>query len=82
MICVEVRLSTQIIPKKESFKYLRSVIQGSRDIDDDVTYLIGVVWTKWRLASRVLCDKKISPRLKGKFYRVIVKPALLYEAEC
>ncbi|KAG5591582.1 hypothetical protein H5410_042096 [Solanum commersonii] len=78
---VEVRLATQIIPKKESFKYLGSVIQGSGDIDDDVTHRIGVAWTKWRLASGVLCDKKIPPRLKGKFYRVVVRPALLYGAE-
>ncbi|KAG5574145.1 hypothetical protein H5410_063911 [Solanum commersonii] len=62
---VEVRLATQIIPKKESFKYLGSVIQGSGDIDDDFTHRIGVAWMKWRLASGVLCDKKIPPRLKG-----------------
>ncbi|KAG5584745.1 hypothetical protein H5410_045179 [Solanum commersonii] len=73
----EVRLATQIIPKKESFKYLGSVIQGSGDIDDDVTHRIGVAWRKWRLASRVLCDKKIPHKLKGKFYRVVVRPALL-----
>ncbi|KAG5598967.1 hypothetical protein H5410_030337 [Solanum commersonii] len=78
----EVRLTTQIIPKKESFKYLGSVIQGSGDIDDNVTHRIGVAWRKWRLASGVLCDKKIPHKLKGKFYRVVVRPALLYEAEC
>ncbi|WMV12452.1 hypothetical protein MTR67_005837 [Solanum verrucosum] len=72
----------EIIPKKESFKYLGSVIQGSGDIDDDVTHRIGVAWMKWRLASGVLCDKKIPPRLKGKFYRVVVRPALLYGEEC
>ncbi|KAG5613725.1 hypothetical protein H5410_013549 [Solanum commersonii] len=54
----------------------------SGDIDDDVTHRIGVAWMKWRLASGVLCDKKIPPRLKGKFYRVVVRPALLYGAEC
>ncbi|KAJ8550900.1 hypothetical protein K7X08_000270 [Anisodus acutangulus] len=37
---------------------------------------------KWRLASGVLCDKKVSPKLKGKFYRVVVRPTMLYEAEC
>ncbi|KAG5580363.1 hypothetical protein H5410_050990 [Solanum commersonii] len=79
---VEVRLATQIIPKRESFKYLGSVIQGSGDIDDDVTHHIGVAWMKWRLASGVLCDKKIPSRLKGKFYKVVVRPALLYGAEC
>ncbi|KAG5572456.1 hypothetical protein H5410_062222 [Solanum commersonii] len=41
-----------------------TVIQGSGDIDDDVTHRIGVAWMKWRLASGVLCDKKIPPRLK------------------
>ncbi|KAL3356212.1 hypothetical protein AABB24_017079 [Solanum stoloniferum] len=78
----EVRLDTQIIPKKESFKYLGAVIQRSGDIDDDVTHRIGAAWMKWRLASGVLCDKKVPPKLKGKFYRVVVRPALLYGAEC
>ncbi|KAG5620749.1 hypothetical protein H5410_005967 [Solanum commersonii] len=61
-------------------EYLR--IQGSGDIDEDVTHRIGVAWMKWRLASGVLCDKKIPSRLKGKFYRVVVRSALLYGAEC
>ncbi|KAL3342476.1 hypothetical protein AABB24_026480, partial [Solanum stoloniferum] len=71
-----------VIPKKESFKYLGAVIQGSGDIDDDVTHRVGAAWMKWRLASGVLCDKKIPPKLKGKFYRVVVRPAMLYGAEC
>ncbi|KAL3363598.1 hypothetical protein AABB24_012720 [Solanum stoloniferum] len=78
----EVRLDTQIIPKKESSKYLGAVIQRSGDIDGDVTHRIGAAWLKWRLASGVLCDKKVPPKLKGKFYRVVVRPALLYGAEC
>ncbi|KAG5631776.1 hypothetical protein H5410_003493 [Solanum commersonii] len=64
---VGVRLAAQIIPKRESFRYLGSVIQESGDIDDDVTHRIGVAWMKWRLASGVLCDKKIPPRLKGAY---------------
>ncbi|KAG5619478.1 hypothetical protein H5410_019302, partial [Solanum commersonii] len=56
--------------------------RGSGDINDDVTHRIGVAWTKWRLASGVLCDKKIPPKLKGKFYRVVVRQSLVVGAEC
>lgn len=38
----EVRLATQPISKKESFKYLEPLIQSNGDVDDDVTYGIGV----------------------------------------
>ncbi|KAG5615537.1 hypothetical protein H5410_015361 [Solanum commersonii] len=30
----------------------------------DVTYRIGARWMKWRLASGVLCDEKVPPKLK------------------
>ena len=79
---VEVRLDSQVIPKRGSFKYLGSVIQGIGEIDEDVTHRIGVGWMKWRLASGVLCDKKVPPLLKGKFYRAVVRPAMLYGTEC
>ncbi|KAF3626060.1 hypothetical protein FXO37_30537 [Capsicum annuum] len=55
---------------------------GSGETDENVTHRIRVGWLKWRLASGVLYDKKVSLKLKGKFYRVVVHPALLYEAEC
>ncbi|XP_070019776.1 uncharacterized protein [Nicotiana sylvestris] len=74
---VKVRLDSQVIPKRGSFKYLGSVIQGIGKIDKDVTHRIGVGWMKWRLASGVLYDKKMPPLLKGKFYRAVVRPAML-----
>ncbi|VFQ79148.1 unnamed protein product [Cuscuta campestris] len=52
------------------------------ELDADVGHRVGVAWAKWRLASGVLCDPKISPRMKGKFYRSVVRPAMLYGAEC
>ncbi|XP_059285773.1 uncharacterized protein LOC132039265 [Lycium ferocissimum] len=69
----DVQLDTQVIPKKESFKYLGSIIQGTGEIDDDVTHRIGAGWMKWKLASGVLCDKNMSPILKGKFYKAVVR---------
>ncbi|XP_070025188.1 uncharacterized protein [Nicotiana sylvestris] len=61
----DVRLESQVIPKKESFKYLGSVIQDDREIDEDVMHRIGEGWMKWRLASGVLCDWKVPLKLKG-----------------
>nr|XP_009793871.1 PREDICTED: uncharacterized protein LOC104240693 [Nicotiana sylvestris] len=74
---VEVKLDAQVIPKRASFKYLGSIIQGNRQIDEDVTHRIGAGWMKWRLASDVLYDRNVPLRLKGKFYRVVVRPAML-----
>lgn len=51
-------------------------------IDDDVYLRIDVEWMKWRLASRLLCDKNVSPKLEGKIYRVVLRPTMLYGAEC
>jgi len=41
-----------------------------------------VGWQKWRNASGVLSDKKIPISLKGQVYRMVVRLALLYGAEC
>ncbi|OIT33527.1 hypothetical protein A4A49_14946 [Nicotiana attenuata] len=79
---VDMRLESQVIPSRGNFKYLGSVIHGGGEIDEDVTHRIGVGWMKWRLASGVLCDKRLLPLLKGKFYKAVVRPAMMYGAEC
>ncbi|PHT33828.1 Nicotianamine aminotransferase B [Capsicum baccatum] len=61
---------------------LGSMIQENGKIDEDISHRIGKGWMKWRLASGVLCDKKVPSKLKGKFYRAAVRPAMLYGAEC
>ncbi|XP_070055294.1 uncharacterized protein [Nicotiana tomentosiformis] len=78
----EVRLDSQVIPRRGSFKYIGSIIKGDGEIDENVTHRIGAGWMKWRLASGVLYDKKVPPKLKGKFYIVVVRPTMLYGAEC
>ncbi|VFR01015.1 unnamed protein product [Cuscuta campestris] len=79
---VEVRIDSHIVPKVDRFRYLGSVIQADGELDGDVGHRVGVAWAKWRLASGVLRDPKISPKMKGKFYRSVVRPAMLYGEEC
>nr|XP_009631961.1 uncharacterized protein LOC104121628 [Nicotiana tomentosiformis] len=43
---VEVKIGTQVIPKRDSFKYLGAIIQGNGEIDEDVTHRIGVGWMR------------------------------------
>ncbi|XP_070046635.1 uncharacterized protein [Nicotiana tomentosiformis] len=75
---VEVKIGTQVVPKRDSFKYLGYIIQGNGEIGEDVTHRIEAGWMRWRLASGILCDKNVPPGLKGKFYRVVVRPTMLH----
>ena len=59
-----------------------SIIQSNGEIDGDVTHRTQAGWLKWRAATGVLCDKKFLNRLKGKTFRVAIRPSLLYGKEC
>jgi hypothetical protein len=48
----------------------------------DIKHWIKCGWMKWRKASGVLCDKRISIRLTCKFYRSVVRPTMLNGSEC
>jgi hypothetical protein len=77
----DVRLDGQVVPKKDTFRYLRSILQKNRDIDENVSHRIKVDWLKWRQASDVLCDPRVPLKLKVKFYRTVIQPIMLYGAE-
>ena len=38
-------------------------------------------WMSWRKVSGVLCDRKLSAKVKGKIYKSVVRPAMLYGME-
>ncbi|GJZ77629.1 hypothetical protein Tco_0642301, partial [Tanacetum coccineum] len=67
---------------RDKTKYLRCDFGRSGRVDDDVAHRIRAGWVKWRAASGVLCDRRIPLKLKGKFYRVAIRPAMLYGSEC
>ena len=78
----EVSLDGQVVPRKDTFRYLGSMLQEDGGIDEDVNHRIKAGWMKWRQASGILCDKRVPQKLKGKFYRTAVRPAMLYGDEC
>lgn len=55
---VEIRLETQAVSKRESFKYLGS-------IDDDVTYYVGAGWTNEGLHTESCVMKRCHQILKA-----------------
>src|SRR5664279_4150873 len=78
----DVSLDGQVVPEKDIFRYLGSMLQNDGDIDEDVSHRIKAGWMKWRQASSILCDKRVPQKLKGRFYRMAIRPAMLYGAEC
>ncbi|GKD31876.1 retrovirus-related pol polyprotein LINE-1 [Tanacetum coccineum] len=79
---VDVCIEDKILQPKESFRYLGSMLHKSGRIDEDVSNRIKAAWMKWRAATGVLCDRNVPLKLKGKFYRVAIRPAMLYGSEC
>ena len=57
----------QVVPRKDTFRYLGSVLPSDRGIDEDVSPVIKEGWMKWRQASNILYDKRVQHKLKGKF---------------
>ena len=60
----DVSLEGQVVPKKDTFRYLGSMLQRGGDIDADVSHKIKARWIKWRQASGILCDNRVPQKLK------------------
>ena len=67
--------------KVHEFKYLGSTLQSDGGCEREVKRRIQAGWNGWRKVSGVLCDRRVAPRLKGKVYRTVVRPALMYGLE-
>ncbi|KAK3526418.1 hypothetical protein QTP70_025449 [Hemibagrus guttatus] len=76
-----VRLQGEEVKKVQEFKYLGSTVQSNGECGKEVKKRVQAVWNGWRKVSGVLCDRKISARIKGQVYRTVVRPAMLYGLE-
>ncbi|KAK3540940.1 hypothetical protein QTP86_006406 [Hemibagrus guttatus] len=76
-----VRLQGEEVKKVQEFKYLGSTVQSNGEYEKEVKKQVQAGWNGWRKVSGVLCDRKISARIKGKVYRTVVRAAMLYGLE-
>ena len=76
-----VKLGQEDIKRTSTFKYFGSVASENGKLDAEVGHRIQCAWMNWRKSSRILCDRRISAKVKGKFYKSVVRPAMLYGAE-
>ena len=64
------------------FKYLGVTISEEGGSEEAVRARVSAAWGKWRDLSGVICDKKMPRKLKIKLYMTVIRPVLLYGAEC
>ncbi|KAK3543205.1 hypothetical protein QTP70_012499 [Hemibagrus guttatus] len=76
-----VRLQGEEVKKVQEFKYLGSTVQSNGECGKEVKKRVQAGWNGWRKVLGVLCDRKISAGIKGKVYRTVVSPAMLYGLE-
>ncbi|VDO87408.1 unnamed protein product [Heligmosomoides polygyrus] len=82
--CTSPILDCQVesIEKAKEFRYLGSDLSEQRSVEQAVRGRINAAWLKWRESTGVLCDRRCSRTFKGKLYKTVVRPALLYGSEC
>ncbi|KAK3523360.1 hypothetical protein QTP86_029867 [Hemibagrus guttatus] len=70
-----VRLQGEEVKKVQEFKYLGSTVQNNGECGKEVKKRVQAGWNGWRKVSGVLCERKISARIKWKVYRTVVRLA-------
>ena len=76
-----VKMQGEDVAKVEDFKYLGSTVQSNGECGREVKKRVQAGWNGWRRMSGVICDRRVPARLKGKVYKVAVRPAMLYGLE-
>ena len=77
----DVNIQGENLERVNTFKYLGATLAENGDLDAEMTHRIQSGWKNWKRISGILCDRRISLRVKGKVYKTVVRPAMMYGAE-
>jgi len=77
----EIELRGVRLKKVRELKYLGPTLQEDGGTSREIERKITAGWHTWRNMSGILCDKRLPLYIKGKIYKVVVRPALLYVTE-
>jgi hypothetical protein len=70
------------LKQTDSFKYLGTELSKNSTSLDAVKQRVKAGWNKWREVTGIIFDKKIPRKLKCKIYKTVIRPVLMYGAEC
>ena len=73
----ELKLQREKVKRAKNFKYLGSTVSSDERCEEQVRRRIQAGWMSCKKVSGVLCDRKLSARVKGKMYKSVVRPAML-----
>ena len=76
-----VKMEDAKVPRVKEFKYLGSTVQESGGCEREVKKRVQAGWNGWRRVSGVICDRRLSDRVKGKVYSSVVRPVMVYGLE-
>ena len=63
------------------FKYLGTNMEEEGGMETEITKRVGAGWINCKKCSGVLCNRRMPVKLKGKVYKTVIRPAMLYGAE-
>ena len=76
-----VKILEEELERVTHLKYLGKSMEEEGGMVTEITNLVGAGWRNWKKCSGVLCDRRMSVKLKGKVYKTVIRPAMLYGAE-